>query len=137
MADDRLDEMRARATELRTLADQFRPHKLWERRGAAGLDREADCLEWCVAEIERLRDGIRRHRDAEGDDRCWLDDRDLYELLPEGLADHAPALPPRGEFLRSCERYWEQRSDGRVLPGCRTIAQLEAEIERLRAAAGA
>jgi hypothetical protein len=55
MADDRLDEMRARATELRTLADQFRPHKLWERRGAAGLDREAGCLEWCVAEIERLR----------------------------------------------------------------------------------
>jgi hypothetical protein len=37
------------------------------------------------AEVERLRAGIREHRDTRGDDRCWMDDIALYRLLPEGF----------------------------------------------------
>jgi uncharacterized small protein (DUF1192 family) len=100
----------------------------------------ADRLAWCVAEIERLQAGIRHHRDQKGDDRCWLDDLDLYDLLPEGHVDPDLSLPPKAEFLRSCERYWEQRCPfnkaGHITRPGLTIAQLEAEIERLRAERG-
>lgn len=34
-------------------------------------------------EAIRLRGGIRKHRDAKGNARCWLNDLALYELLPE------------------------------------------------------
>lgn len=37
-------------------------------------------------QIKKLSDGIREHRDARGDDRCWRDDVTLYQLLPEGFA---------------------------------------------------
>lgn len=40
-------------------------------------------------EVERLRAGIRKHRDCRGDDRCHLDDGGLHALLPEG--DTRPA----------------------------------------------
>jgi hypothetical protein len=61
-----------------------------------------------VSEIVRLRNGIRKHRDAKGHARCWEDDRELYALLPEGnLGDQT--LPPREEFLAGCHRYYELR----------------------------
>jgi len=87
-----------------------------------------------LAEVERLRNAIREHQAQRGDDRCWLDDRRLYEAAGLGLA--ATALPPRCEFLASCERYWEQRQrpEEKTAAGGMTIAQLEAEVERLRAA---
>lgn len=61
-----------------------------------------------ISEIYRLRKGIRYHRDEKGDDRCWLDDQKLYELLPEtGNKDFT--LPPKEKFLQSCNRFWECR----------------------------
>jgi len=36
------------------------------------------------AENDRLRDAIKKHRDQRGDDRCWLDDRELYAVLGDG-----------------------------------------------------
>lgn len=90
-----------------------------------------------IAEVERLRAAIREHRDQRGDDRCWLDDRKLYALLPE--ADTADlTLPPECEFLESCRRYWAQRQDPSQGmghdPSRMTLAELQAEAERLRAA---
>lgn len=59
-------------------------------------------------EILKLRNTIRRHRDARGHDRCWLDDIELYQLLPEGKeADFT--LPKKEEFLKNCEIYWKNR----------------------------
>ena len=29
-------------------------------------------IEELAQEVERLRNGIRKHRDQKGDDRCWL-----------------------------------------------------------------
>lgn len=87
------------------------------------------------AEIARLREAIAKHRDQKGDDRCWLDDRELYAALdPSVPADQS--LPPKCDFLKSCERYWEQRqslSDTFTLKHP-TIGQMNREITRLREA---
>ena len=65
-----------------------------------GLSREA-----LIEEVKRLRDGVRRHRDATGHDLCWHHPA-LWNLLPERL-DPAIAVPPWPKFLRGCLRYRE------------------------------
>jgi hypothetical protein len=110
-------------------------------RGYDALRVHADELE---AEVERLRKAIRQHRDQRGDDRCWLDDLTLYMELGEGQNDEMFPLPPKCEFLKSCDRFWEQRQhDGEKIAANTsrmTIGQLEAEnallkaeVERLKA----
>jgi hypothetical protein len=88
-------------------------------------------------EANRLAAAIRKHRDQEKDDRCWLDDIELYCSLKEGPRPHEVdlSLPPECEFLESCRRYWRQRqrpTDMDLEPGEMTIAQLQAEVERLK-----
>jgi hypothetical protein len=58
-----------------------------------------------VAEVKRLRAGIRAHRDSSGHALCWHHPH-LWGLLPEPIpADIAvPAWP---QFLRGCVRYRE------------------------------
>jgi hypothetical protein len=64
----------------------------------AALDRDA-----LVAEVVRLRTGIRQHRDSSGHDLCWYHPQ-LWNLLPE--RDPAQvAVPPWPVFLRGCLRY--------------------------------
>jgi hypothetical protein len=58
-----------------------------------------------VAEVERLRAGIREHRDSSGHDLCWHHPQ-LWGLLPEPI-DPAIAVPPWPKFLRGCVRYRE------------------------------
>lgn len=58
-----------------------------------------------VAEVKRLRAGIRAHRDSTGHDLCWHHP-DLWGLLPENVAP-AVAVPPWPVFLRGCLRYRE------------------------------
>ncbi len=86
--------------------------------------------------IKELEAAIRKHRDQRGDDRCWIDDLDLYRNLEDTRPGELDiTLPPKCEFLQSCERYWTQRQHVRnespALTGM-TIAQLEAEADRLR-----
>jgi len=61
------------------------------------------------AEVQRLREAIRTHRDERGDSRCWLDDARLYAAIGEAINESEFRLPERCEFLASCERYWESR----------------------------
>jgi hypothetical protein len=56
-----------------------------------------------VAEVRRLRAGIRGHRDATGHDLCWHHPA-LWGLLPEAT-DPLPAVPDWPQFLRGCVRY--------------------------------
>ena len=56
-----------------------------------------------VAEVKRLRAGIREHRDSTGDDLCWHHP-DLWGLLPEKAAPSI-AVPPWPKFMRGCIRY--------------------------------
>jgi hypothetical protein len=58
-----------------------------------------------IAEIRRLRAGIRAHRDSSGHDLCWHHPQ-LWGLLPEPIPDNI-AVPPWPQFLRGCVKYRE------------------------------
>ena len=82
-----------------------------------GLDRAA-----LIAEVKRLRAGIREHRDGSGQELCWHHPQ-LWGLLPE-KTDPLPAVPDWPQFLRGCLRYRE--SLDRQLPHApRTDEELE------------
>jgi hypothetical protein len=56
-----------------------------------------------IAEVRKLRAGIRAHRDSTGQDLCWHHPA-LWGLLPE-KTDPLPAVPSWPIFLRGCVRY--------------------------------
>jgi hypothetical protein len=56
-----------------------------------------------MTEVQRLREGIRRHRDATGHDLCWHHPQ-LWGLLPQAT-DPVPAVPEWPQFLEGCIRY--------------------------------
>jgi hypothetical protein len=58
-----------------------------------------------VAEVKRLRAGIRAHRDSTGQDLCWHHPQ-LWGLLPERIEPEV-AVPPWPRFMRGCLRYRE------------------------------
>ncbi|HLM12598.1 MAG TPA: hypothetical protein VK362_09425 [Reyranella sp.] len=75
------------------------------------LSREA-----LIAEVKRLRQAIREHRDSSGHDLCWHHPQ-LWGLPPERV-DREIAVPPWPKFLRGCVKYREslerQRPDAPV-----------------------
>ena len=75
-----------------------------------------------VAEVHRLRAGIRKHRDSTGQDLCWHHPQ-LWGLLPERIEPQV-AVPPWPKFLRGCLRYRE--SLDRQLPNA-PVADVEYE----------
>ena len=56
-----------------------------------------------VAEVIRLRNGVRRHRDSTGHALCWHHP-DLWALLPEDT-DPTPVVPEWPQFMRGCIHY--------------------------------
>jgi hypothetical protein len=66
-----------------------------------------------VAEVKKLRAGIREHRDSSEHELCWHHPA-LWALLPE-RTDPLPAVPEWPEFLRGCVAY--RQSLDRQLPG--------------------
>ena len=58
---------------------------------------------------DALLAAIRRHRDYRGDDRCHLDDGELYAALPEG--DTRP-LRDVAVSLENCKRFIRCRQQG-------------------------
>jgi hypothetical protein len=73
-----------------------------------------------IAEVKRLRAGIRAHRDSSGHDLCWHHPQ-LWGLLPERVRPEI-AVPPWPKFLRGCLKYRETLD--RELPDAR-IADVE------------
>ena len=69
------------------------------------MDEDLDTLsrEALIAEVRRLRAGIREHRDSTGHDLCWHHPA-LWGLLPE-KSDPQPEVPDWPQFLRGCIRY--------------------------------
>ncbi|MBI2102771.1 hypothetical protein HYT55_02950 [Candidatus Woesearchaeota archaeon] len=57
--------------------------------------------------IVRLRNAIRYHRDQKGDDRCWLDDRLVWEIFS---GEKVNTLPSYEEGMRKCRAYFTLRS---------------------------
>jgi hypothetical protein len=83
-------------------------------------------VEELIAEVKRLREGIRAHRDSSGHDLCWHHPR-LWELLPDRITPEI-AVPPWPKFLRGCVKYRE--SLDRQLPNARIIDTEYDEAER-------
>ena len=85
-------------------------------------DLETMSREALVAEVRRLRAGIRTHRDSSGQELCWHHP-ELWNLLPEQITPDV-AVPPWPRFMRGCVRYREALE--RELPNAR-IHDVEAE----------
>lgn len=66
-------------------------------------DLESMSREALVAEVRRLREGIRAHRDSSEHELCWHHPG-LWSLLPE-RTDPLPRVPEWPVFLRGCIRY--------------------------------
>lgn len=58
-----------------------------------------------IAEVKKLRDGIRAHRDSTNHELCWHHPR-LWGLLPEKMEPDV-SVPAWPQFLRGCIRYRE------------------------------
>ena len=58
-----------------------------------------------IAEVKRLRAGIREHRDSSGHELCWHHPK-LWGLLPEPIPSDI-AVPAWPQFLRGCVKYRE------------------------------
>jgi hypothetical protein len=69
------------------------------------LDEDLNQLsrEQLIAEIKKLRYGIREHRDSTGQDLCWHHPK-LWNLLPE-RTDPKIAIPEWPEFMKGCIQY--------------------------------
>ena len=78
-------------------------------------DLESLSREQLVAEVLKLRDAIRTHRDSSGHELCWHHP-DMWSLLPEKVSPSltVPAWP---QFMRGCIRY--RQSLDEQLPGAR------------------
>src|ERR1041385_8612590 len=56
--------------------------------------------------IIEIRNAIRAHRDALGDDRCWLDDFNIWKYLPD--PPKAKNMSPADGMIR-CEKFYTLR----------------------------
>ncbi|HEX6038668.1 hypothetical protein [Longimicrobium sp.] len=72
-------------------------------------DVEGMTREELTAEVRRLRQGIRAHRDGTGHELCWHHPA-LWALLPE-RTDPVPVVPEWPQFLRGCIRYRQSLDD--------------------------
>ena len=83
--------------------------------------------EQLMVEAQRLRDGIRRHRDASGHELCWHQPA-LWGLLPETTDPPLPTVPDWPQFMRGCIRY-RQSLDEQLAPAPRTTEEYEGGSE--------
>ncbi|CAN5783922.1 hypothetical protein BH23GEM9_BH23GEM9_29070 [soil metagenome] len=67
--------------------------------------------EQLAAEVKRLRDAIRQHRDSSGHELCWHHPA-LWAMLPD-RTDPLPTVPDWPQFMRGCIRY-RQSLDGQL-----------------------
>jgi hypothetical protein len=67
-------------------------------------DLDTQSREQLLAEVKRLRNAIRAHRDCTGHELCWYHP-ELWRLLPERAAPGAIRVPAWPEFIQGCIRY--------------------------------
>ncbi|HNE04889.1 MAG TPA: hypothetical protein PLT08_10255 [Anaerolineales bacterium] len=66
-------------------------------------DLETMTKEELIAEVRKLRAGIRNHRDATGHELCWYHP-DLWNLLPEKVSPEI-LVPEWSKFMNGCIQY--------------------------------
>jgi hypothetical protein len=88
------------------------------------MDDDLDALthEQLIAEVKKLRAGIREHRDSTGHELCWHHPK-LWGLLPE-RSDPQPSVPAWPQFLRGCIRY-RQSLDEQLAVAPRTTDEFD------------
>ena len=86
------------------------------------MDEDLDSLSRneLVAEVKRLRTGIRQHRDSSGHDLCWHHPA-LWALMPEPIAPEI-FVPEWPQFMRGCIRY-RQSLDEQAAQAARTTGE--------------
>lgn len=67
------------------------------------VDLDEMSREELIAEVKKLRAGIRQHRDNTGQGLCWYQP-ELWGLLPEEK-DPLPSIPEWPQFMEGCVRY--------------------------------
>jgi hypothetical protein len=69
------------------------------------MDADLDALsrEQLISEVRKLRNAIRKHRDASGQDLCWHHPA-LWSLLPDKV-DPVVEVPAWPQFMAGCLRY--------------------------------
>ena len=88
------------------------------------MDDDLDSLsrEELIAEVKRLRAGIRTHRDSTTHELCWHHP-DLWALLPE-RTDPKIMVPEWPQFMRGCIRY-RQSLDAQAPEAPRTDVEFD------------
>ena len=66
-------------------------------------DLESMSREQLIAEVRKLRCGIRKHRDSSRHELCWHHPQ-LWAMLPE-KTDPLPVVPDWPQFMQGCIRY--------------------------------
>lgn len=66
-------------------------------------DLERMTREELIAEVQKLRGGIRKHRDSALHELCWHHPA-LWGLLPE-KTDPVPVVPAWPQFMQGCVKY--------------------------------
>jgi hypothetical protein len=84
------------------------------------VDLENMSRDQLVAEVMKLRAGIRAHRDMSEHELCWHHPA-LWGLLPD-QTDPLPTVPDWPEFMRGCVRY-RQSLDTQLPRGERTTRE--------------
>ena len=84
-----------------------------------GLDRDQ-----LIAEVRRLRAGIRQHRDSTAHELCWHHP-ELWGLLPDAT-DPVPTVPDWPQFMRGCIRY-RQSLDAQLPNAPRSNAEFDGK----------
>ena len=90
------------------------------------MDTDLDSMtrEALIAEVRKLREGIRTHRDSSRHELCWFHPA-LWSLLPE-KSDPLPEVPEWPQFLQGCIRY-RQSLDAQLSNAPRTKQPFEGE----------
>lgn len=60
-----------------------------------------------ATELAGIRAAIQKHHDQKADDRCWIDDLELYKSA--GLPMHDPFVGDKAAMLENCKRFINNR----------------------------
>jgi hypothetical protein len=63
------------------------------------------------ARIIDLERAIHKHRSQTGNNLCWENDLELWQILEGSEQYPHDTLPPEQEFLRNCKKYYDSRKN--------------------------
>ncbi len=80
--------------------------------------------------IAERRAVIRAHRDAKGDDRCWIDDLAVWRMV-DGLTADAATLPSFDEGMKRCRDFYQHRRAEAPEEGASPAPETDADLAQM------